>query len=147
MDLEELRKLQKEEAVKRLKILQQMYNVHPNILNEFNKNDKIYYSERINRVFNGVLYWLDNKPEFVDAVKKIKDKYNIFVYHCILSHTEFGDWLDLLYVSDNLDNWENEKSKLMIGLPRVYTYDFSQYGSEFGDIEIAGINGGLTRLN
>lgn len=147
MDLEELRKLQKEEAVKRLKILQQMYNVHPNILNEFNQNDKLYYSERINRVFNGVLYWLDNKPEFVDAVKQIKDKYNIFVYHCILSHTEFGDWLDLLYVSDNLDNWENEKSKLMIGLPRVYTYDFSQYGSEFGDIEIAGINGGLTRLN
>ena len=39
-----------------------------------------------------------------------------------------------------------EKSKLMIGLSEAYVYDFSHYGSEFGDIKIADANGGLARI-
>lgn len=147
MELEELKKLQKQEAIKRLKILQQVYKLHPNILKELQQDNKIYYSERINKIYDGVLYWLDNRTEFVEAVKEIENKYNIYVYHVILSHTEFGDWLNLLYISDEPDKWEIERLELKIGMPFVYVHDFSEYGSEFGTIEIAGVNGGLTRVN
>ena len=147
MELEELRKLQKIEAEERLKLLQKQFKLYPNVLREFIEDETIYYSERINNVFDGVLYWLSNKPEFVEAVKEIEDKYNLYVYHCILSHTEFGDCLAMLYVSKEPDLWKEEKSSLIEGLPLAYVYDFNSYGSEFGYIEIAGANGGLTRVN
>ena len=92
-------------------------------------------------VFNG------SAITYVDAVKEIENKYNIYVYHCLLSHTEFGDWLSMLFVSSTPDKWAEEKSKLMTGFPEAYVYDFSNFGSEFGDIQIAGVNGGLTRVN
>ena len=78
--LEDLRVLQKQEARKRLDILEKVYNLHPNVLTEYNQDETIYYSESINKLYNGVLYWLDNKSEFVDAVKEIENKCNIIVY-------------------------------------------------------------------
>lgn len=143
----ELRELQKQEAIRRIEIMQKAYKIHPNVLTEFKQDETIYYSERVNRVYDGVLYWIKNKSEFEKTVKEVENKYNIYVYHAILNHTEFGDWLSMLFVSDNPDNWAGEKSKLMVGFPKAYVYDFGGYGSEFGDIEIAGKNGGLTRVN
>lgn len=147
MNLENLKELQKQEAVERLKILQQKFKIHPNVLQEYKLNETIYYSERVNIIYNGILYWLSNKQEYVDAVKEIENKYNIYVYHCLLSHTEFGDWLSMLFVSSTPDKWAEEKSKLMTSFPEAYVYDFSNFCSEFGDIQIAGVNGGLTRVN
>lgn len=147
MNLENLKELQKKESIERLKLLQKLYKVHPNVLKEFKQDETIYYSERINNFYNGILYWISNKQEYVDAVKEIENKYNIYVYHCLLSHTEFGDWLSMLFVSSTTDKWAEEKSKLLTSFPEVYVYDFSNFGSEFGDIQIAGVNGGLTRVN
>lgn len=144
----ELRELQKQEAIRRLEILEQVYHMHKDVLRAFKQDDgTVYYSERMNSYFDGILYWIKNKPEFVDVVKEIENQFNIYVYHCILSHTEYGDWLSMLYISDNQDDWVHEKSKLMIGLPKAYVYDFSGFESEFGTIQIEGANGGLTRLN
>lgn len=84
------RQLQKKEATHRLQLLEKEYKMHQNVLAEFKTDETIYYSERINKSFSGILYWLNNKQEYVDAVKEIEQKYNIYVYHCILSHTEFG---------------------------------------------------------
>ena len=147
MELEELRKLQKIEAEERLKLLQKQYKLHPNILKEYKQDGTIYYSERINKIYDGILYWLNNEQRYVDAVKEIEDKYNIYVYHCILNHTEFGDWLNMLFVSAEQEEWSDERRSLEKGLIKVYVYDFSEYGSEFGDIQIRGINGGLSRVN
>lgn len=142
-----LKELQKQEAIKRLEILQTMYNIHSNVLKEFKQGETIYYSEKVNKAFDGILYWLRNEQEYLDAVKKVESKFNVFVYHCLLTHTINGDWLSMLYISDEPNDWEYEKSKLMIGLPKAYVYDSSEFGSEFGYIEIAGVNGGLTRVN
>lgn len=146
MDSKKIKNLQMQEAVERLKILQQVYKVHPNILNEFKQDGTVYYSERINKSYDGVLYWLNNRPEFEEAVKEIEEKHNIYIYHAILNHTEYGPWLSMLYISDTPDNWEDEKSELKSGMPYAYVYDFTGYGSEFGLIKIAGANGGLTRV-
>ena len=146
MELEELKKLQKQEALERLKILQKIYKLHTNVLTEYKQDETIYYSESINKLYNGILYWLENKPEFVDAVKEIEKRHNVYVYHCILNHTEFGDWLSMLYVSNIPESWEVEKSELKSGTPFAYVYTFDELSSEFGPIEIAGVNGGLTRV-
>ena len=142
-----IREKQKADAAIRLHMLEKLYTVHPNVLKEFKQNRTIYYSERINKTYDGILYWLKNKPEYVEAVKEIEKKYEIFIYHCILTHTHYGDWLTMLFVSNEPENWAEEKSRLMVGYPEAYVYDFTEFNSEFGTIEIKGVNGGLARAN
>lgn len=143
---EKMREQQRKEAIERLRMLEKLYNLHCNVLKEFKQDGTIYYSERINKIQNGILFWLHNNSEYVRAVETIEKKYKIYVYHCILTHTEFGDLLTMLYVSNDPENWIEEKSKLMVAMPNTFVYDFSGFGSEFGDVQIAGINGGLTRV-
>lgn len=141
----DLRKLQKTEATHRLQLLEKLYKMHPNVLKEFTSDETIYYSERINKSFAGILYWLNNKQEYVKAVKEIEDRYNVYVYHCILSHTEFGDALDMLFVSSASEEWEQELEDLETGYVESYCYVFDGDSSEFGTIKIKNINGGLVR--
>ena len=75
----ELEELQKTEAIKRLQILQQEYKIHPNVINEFRQFGIVYYSERVNKLYDGILYWIKNKAEFFKAVKDAENKYNIYV--------------------------------------------------------------------
>lgn len=145
--MEDLRENQKKEATKRLEILEEVYQLHPNVLKEYNQDETVYYSEQVNSMYRGILYWLRNKPQYVQAVKSVEEKYNIFVYHCILNYTEFGEWLSMLYVSDTPDNWQDEKLELKSGTPFAYVYTFDEFSSEFGPIEIASASGGLTRLS
>lgn len=141
----DLRQLQKTEATHRLQLLEKLYKMHPNVLKEFTADETIYYSETISKSFSGILYWLNNKPEFVKAVKEIEDRYNVYVYHCILSHTEFGDALDMLFVSSASEEWEQELEDLETGYVESYCYVFDGDSSEFGTIKIKNINGGLVR--
>lgn len=149
MDNKELRERQKQEAIKRLEILQNEYMLHSNVLKEFKADETIYYSENFGGYVQGILYWLDNKDEFVKVVKEIEEKRNIFVYHCILNnYRDDGDVLTMLYVSADEEYWENERQELADGCPCTYVYSFifPQF-SEFGSCEITGVNGGINRLH
>lgn len=146
MENKELRNKQKIEAIKRLEILEKEYMLHKNVLKEFKADETIYYSETINKFFAGVLYWLHNKDEFVEKVKEIEEKYNIYVYHCILTHTNFGDLLTMLYISENEEYWNDEREQLKDGYVGAYVWNASfELDSEFGDVGINGVNGGLVR--
>ena len=57
---------QKQEAIARLKMLKVM----PNVVKDFEKNGRVYYSERQNKFFNAILYWLDNNEKYVEIVKE-----------------------------------------------------------------------------
>ena len=143
----ELRNKQKQETIKRLKILEKEYLVHKNVLKEFKQNETIYYSESFGGFCNGILYWLRNQKEFVDKVKEIEKDHNIFVYHCILNHTTIGDMLSMLYVSSESDYWQDEQEQLKNdGYAEAYGWNLSfEMESEFGTIGINGVNGGLER--
>lgn len=142
----ELRNRQKQEAIKRLEILEKEYLVHKNVLKEFKQNETIYYSENLGGAFSGILYWLRNKKDFVEKVKEIEEKRNIFVYHCILNHTEYGDLLSMMYISEDESFWEYEREELKEGYAGAYVWNISfEPYSEFGNIGINGVNGGLVR--
>ena len=66
-----MKKKQKEEAIKRMKLLHLM----PQVIEDFEKSDRVYYSERQNSFFCATLYWLDNHKEYVDLVKDFEKKY------------------------------------------------------------------------
>ena len=60
-NMENLRTLQKQEAIERLKILQEEYLLHKNVLIEFVEDETVYYSENLGGPFSAILYWLNNK--------------------------------------------------------------------------------------
>ena len=133
---------QKQEALKRMKILKLM----PEVIKDFKDNDRIYYSERQNKFFNAVLYWLDNNQEYVEIVKEFEQKHNVVVYHCQLTHLEFGDCLSLLYVSEDENEWPMEKEELAQGYAYCYVRNLDcEYDSDWGSIGIKPSMGGVVR--
>lgn len=149
MENKELREKQKQEAIKRLEILEKEYLVHKNVLKEYKEDETIYYSENFGGFYNGILYWLHNRKDFINIVKEIEEKRNIYVYHCILNHYKGVDVLSMLYISADEENWEYEKNQLKDnGYIDVCICDLScDFYSEFGSVEITGVNGGLNRVN
>ncbi len=141
------RNLQMQQAIERLEILEKEYLLHENVLKEFKEDGTIYYSENLGGAFSGILYWLENKNEYVEKVRKIEEERNIFVYHCILNHTIDGDLLTMLYISEYQDEWEYEKNDLKNGCIDVYVCNLSRdIDSEFGSVQITCVNGGLVRV-
>lgn len=143
MEIEKtLKEKQKEEALKRMRMLQLL----PNVIKDFEKKNKVYYSERQNKFFNAVLYWVDNEKKYVDVVNEFEKKHNCLVYHCQLTHMEFGDCLSLLYVSENENEWSQDKKDIKEGYAFVYVanLDTPSY-SEFGTIGIKPSQGGVLR--
>lgn len=131
----ELKEKQKQEALKRMDLLKLMKDVK----NSFSKHGVVYYSERQNPFFDGVLYWCSNKPKFMDIIKEFEEETNYMVYHSQLVHTIYGDMLSLLFVSTHEEEWEQDKKDLMNGEALAYV------NGEFGYIGVAPRNGGITR--
>lgn len=133
---------QKQEAIKRLKMLKVMQNV----IDDFEKNGKVYYSERQNAFFNATLFWVDNEPKYVKIIKDFEKKHNALVYHCQLTHLEYGDNLALLYVSKNEEEWHMDREDITNGYAFSYVRNLD-WGpdSDFGSIGIKPSLGGILR--
>lgn len=135
---------QKQEAVARMEKLQ----LSPNVIKDFVKTGRLYYSERLNRTFNAVLYWLDNNEEWTKRVQEFEEKNEVVVYHAQLTHFEFGDLLSLLFVGSEKDEWGYDRQDLENGqaLAMVLNVDSDDdMYDEMGYIGIAPSMGGLTR--
>lgn len=138
----ELKAKQIQEAVLRMQMLRIMGKVR----NDFQRGGRVYYSERQNRIFDGILYYLDNNSTFEKLKKDFELKYGALVYHAQLVHTEIGDMLSLLYVSKNEEEWNLDKNDLLHGQTYAYVYNLTcPDDSEVGLIGIRPVNGGVTR--
>lgn len=136
--LNELKILQKEEAVKRL--LEMDY--FEDSLNEFISEDKISKSEP-----NGAIFWLsEDEQKIVDDFEK---KWNALVFHVIHSFAQFGELYNLLYISKNEEEWSEDLERNEDGTFMSFVYVENvdcDWCSEFGSIVIKNRIGGLVRL-
>ena len=131
----------KEEAVKRMESLGLMRNV----IGDFKRSGKVYYSERT--PLGGILYWLDNKPEWVQIVKDLEEQYGFLCYHATHEVTEFGELLDLLIVTKYEEDWETERLDIQDGYVFSYVVNLSEPAfSEYGTIAVKQRAGGLVRV-
>lgn len=143
----DLRHLQKQEALNRLRILQMKYGLMKNVITEFEKEDTLYYSEYVSKYCPALLYWISNKEEYENAIKQFEKEHNALVYHSILTHTTFGTILTLLYVSENQEEWQEDREQLNEELPFAYCVNLEDDNcSEFGGVQIGGAMGGIVRL-
>ena len=143
-----LRQLQKEEAMKRLELLK----LFPNVITDFEKYERVYYSERQNKIFDGILYWISNNKDYERLVEEFEKEYNALVYHAQLVRLDFGLCLSMLFVSQYQDEWEMERNDLInshngIMYPYAYVANLSEPEfSEIGRIGIIRKNGGISRV-
>ena len=145
---QELRQLQKAEAIKRLELLKLL----PNVITDFKNNDTVYYSERQNKIFDGILYWISNNEDYERLVKEFEENYDALVYHTQLTRFSYGLCLSMLFVSKYQEEWEMERDAITNpydGVIDTYAYlanlnepDFS----EIGRIGIVRKNGGISRV-
>ena len=135
---------QKKEAEKRLKML----NLHPDVLKLFHEEDKLYYSEAT--PIGGILYWMDNNPEWVKMISELEEKKGIMVYHATHEYLSFGECLSLLYVTKYENDWEYDRKEIEgkgEKYPLAYVINLSNSElSEFGTVVIREASGGLIRV-
>ncbi|MDU5615650.1 MAG: hypothetical protein E6049_09470 [Varibaculum cambriense] len=142
-DLDEAEQVAKCEET--LDMLERTYGLHPDVAVAFEEDGTLYYSERIGGM--GVLCWISNKPEYKQAVKDFEKETGGKVYHCVLTHTEFGEMFDMMYVPKKESQKEGDFEALRDrGEAFVATLDEQMpSGYELGYAGYTGRGGGLVR--
>ncbi len=129
------REQRREEAIKRIKML----NMHENVLRDFTEEDKLNKSE-----WMGALYWLTDPEKRI--VKRFEKEHNATVYTAIFSNTNIGAMLALLYVSDYPEEWEMDRQDIKEGYPIAWVENLDYPDcSELGSIGVRPMFGGLVR--
>ena len=145
---QELRQLQKAEAIKRLELLKLL----PNVITDFKNNDTVYYSERQNKIFDGILYWISDNEDYERLVKEFEENYDALVYHTQLTRFSYGLCLSMLFVSKYQEEWEMERDAITNpydGVIDTYAYVANLNEPDFSEIGRIGIvrkNGGISRV-
>lgn len=142
-DLDEAEQVAKCEET--LDMLEKTYGLHPDVAVAFEEDGTLYYSERIGGM--GVLCWISNKPEYKQAVKDFEKKTGGKVYHCVITHTEFGEMFDMMYVPKKESQRDGDFEALRDnGEAFVATLDEQMpSGYELGYAGYTGAGGGLVR--
>lgn len=123
----------KDEAIERMELLQ----LHKNTIEDFKQSDKLNRSENA-----GTLYWLtDEEKKLVNDFEK--ENAGTMVYHIIKTITQdLGIVYDLLYVTEDTEDWSIDRKYLQDDLVLSYTITEN---SESGFIKIKKLNGGIIR--
>lgn len=140
--MNELKNKMKEEASKRLKML----DLNTNVLSDFVNDEVIYISEhqKIMGMNAGILFGANE--EQMKYIKEFEEKTGALVYHAILTPFSYGKCLSVLYVSKYEEEWNFEKLALRNGRIPSYVYNLTNPNySEAGMISIKKAAGGLIR--
>lgn len=126
----------KEEAIARMELL----HIHSNAIRDFEDKDIVNYSQI------GILFWLTEEQQ--KRVEKFEKESGNLVYHVIKNHyVELGLMLTFLYVSPNMDEWEQDREELADGEPLAYVANLSdEICSEYGHVGVEPCCGGLVRV-
>ena len=102
-----LKELQKEEAIKRLEILTNKFDLKSNILEDF-KMDKISLS------INKYLTTIENNSTFRNIIDIHEQQNNSLAYYGIVFKAFDMLMFAILTISPNIEDWEKEKELLSI---------------------------------
>ena len=94
----------------------------------------------------GVLFTLDEKPEYTPYVEKIESERNIKVFMGIVTRTTVGTLLSLMFVSEEESEWECERDFMKEGQSHyAFVFNIEEEHYELGTIQYEVTGGGLVR--
>lgn len=115
----------KKEAYRRMTELQ----LNINGIQEFMKEDRLNISS------GGSLMHLDDEQTAI--VQRFEEKYDVLVYHVIQNDTYLGTLLTLLFVSDEPEEWEQDRAYVKARNPLAYVINLDdETQSEFGSVKV-----------
>lgn len=132
-----MRTKQLQEAIDRMILLK----LSTHAISAFKKGI-IWESENI-----GALYECNEQEK--EIIKKFETEHEgCMVYHMIHTYTTFGELYNILYVSPDTEEWEQDKEDIKDCTPFVYVVnkDIEEF-SEFGCIGIKSNIGGVIRVS
>lgn len=133
----DLKKIQIEEAVKRMKKL----NLDEKIINDFKLDENIYCSYEKG---SAIVLASEDILDLLDIMSKTN---KAILFHIIESKMEYGLCYNLLYVSEYQEDWNEENTLLDKGY--IYSYVINMNypkNIDFGLIKVKSINGRLIRI-
>ena len=149
MGNETMKERQRQEAEARLRILEGK-GLMPEVRRDFEQGT-LNYSERLGLPgFGtcGILYWLDGNPEFEKAIREVEERYGVVAYHATHEVCEFGELLDVFCVTEDEEEWAQDRADLEDGYSLVYSANLDcGWCSEFGTIAFECRGGGLVRAS
>ena len=136
------------EAVRRMKML----GLSDTVINDFENNNIV----RVSHSFSDgsvILGDIDNKI-IKNFIKPAEKRFEFKVYHVIAGESYYGQWLVLLYVSEDKDDWEWDEIPFDYDLYKkgdkgvmIYGYNITHPElSEIGTTVLRAVNGGLYRV-
>lgn len=134
---------QKAEANFRMQQLTKALNLNPNLCN-YLEESRIYYSYVVAGLF-GCVDTLSYDKRYLTLAQEFEKKHNAYVYHAIESHSAYGTFLSLLYVSENEEDWPSER--LEKNYITAFCYNVDTILGESGDIFVASDNGAIIRID
>ena len=122
---DDLKQLQKKEAIKRLEILQSEYGLPEYVVKEFVKSETKYYSEHNTYIDKWKVKEISKDDYFQNAVIEFEKNNNALVYYAIFeTSVDGGLELEMLYVSEEKCDWDKDKEELTNGEPALYFKNF-----------------------
>ncbi len=94
----------------------------------------------------GILFTLDEKPEYIPYVEKIESERNVKVFMGIVTRTTIGTLLSLMFVSAEESEWECERDFMKKEqIHYAYVFNIEEEIYELGSIRYEVMGGGLVR--
>lgn len=133
------RNKQIKEAMERLTMLENIYEINPKIKKYFSEG-KLYYSY-ITGGFLGSIDTINYDKRYANVVKAFEEQTYYLVYHVI----EHGNTISLLFVSDDYNHWLDERPTASGVMAQVV--DMDTYENKLGFIRVDNNQGALYRSN
>ncbi len=134
------REKQMKEALERLTMLEDLFELNPNIKNYF-KEGKLYYSYLTGGGYIGSVDTISYDKRYAAIVRGFEAQTSYLVYHAI----ECKGTIALLYVSDDYNQWLEERP-LSSGV-LAHVFNVESHENEKGYIKIDSFQGALYRVN
>ena len=86
----------------------------------------------------------DGEMELIRAINNFEKDYNAYVYHIIYTESNFGNLYNMLYVSNNTEEWETDRKDLQN--KECYAYVYNRSNEVCSEIGLIGVEKADTNL-
>ena len=86
----------------------------------------------------------DGEMELIRAINNFEKDYNAYVYHIIYTESNFGNLYNMLYVSNNTEEWETDRKDLQN--KECYAYVYNKSDEVCSEIGLIGVEKADTNL-
>lgn len=139
-DQASLKEKQKQEALYRLSMLEQLYELNPKVRKYFEEG-RLYYSYLTCGGYLGSIDTIDYDKRYASIVTKFENQTAHLVYHVI----EHGNTISILFVNGDSAKWLDERPT-NAGVSAM-VFDLKTHEQKYGYVKVDNNNGALYRID